>query len=900
MPKNLDEYRAKRSAGATPEPFGRLDARQGATAPTGGELGTPRLFVVQKHDATRLHWDLRLELGGVLVSWAVPRGPSYDPAEKRFAMHVEDHPVEYADFEGVIPAKNYGAGPSICWDRGSWLALEDPEQGMTTGKLLFELRGYKLHGIWTLVRTSGRLKTRARGRDDDGGDQWLLIKHRDAYSGPGRDDFVQQSILSGLTVEELGAGVSRGPALHAELAAAGAIVPARPVDLAKVEVMLADTAARPFSRPGWLFELKYDGFRLLIEKSAAGVRLRYRSGNDATRAYPELVNAAAALPAASFILDGEVVVLGDDGRPSFNRLQKRMQIQRDADLERARVTMPATWYGFDFLALDDLDLRKLPLTTRKAALARLLPPVGPLRYSEHFEHDGEALFERVRGLGMEGIVGKRADGPYRNGRSKDWLKVKAEHTADVVMVGYALHGSRWGGTGSLHVAAWDGSALQYVGRVASGLDEAKLKQIHAMLDPLRVPAPPCLGAPTSGDHIWVKPQLIMEIRYLESTADGMLRFPVLLRFRDDKKIEECILPARHTGATDDPTLAPSQDPAPAPASASAPVPVPVPVPVPDPSLSPSPSPPPSPPPTAPRPSTLGRATLTNPKKIFWPDEGYTKSDLYDFYRAVSPYLLPYLRDRALVMTRYPDGITGKSFFQHDAPAYVPQWVRTMRMWNGDRQSESSYFICDDVDTLLYIANLGCIPLHVWGGRVNAAGPDWTIVDLDPKGAPFKDVVRIARAVHDLCDRIELHSYIKTSGATGLHVMIPIAALASYDEARLIAELIARVIVAELPDIATTARMINARGGKVYLDTGQNGHGRTVVSPLCVRPLPGAPVSTPLEWSEVNARLDPRKHTIKTVLRRLDKKGDPLAPILTDRPDLPRAISHLTELVRALG
>ena len=295
-----------------------------------------------------------------------------------------------------------------------------------------------------------------------------------------------------------------------------------------------------------------------------------------------------------------------------------------------------------------------------------------------------------------------------------------------------------------------------------------------------------------------------------------------------------------------------------------------------------------------------RVKLSNLKKIFWPDEGYTKGDLLDFYRDVSPWLLPYLRDRAVVMTRYPDGINGKSFFQHDAPGFTPRWVRTLKMFNGAQQSESSYFIADDLDTLLYIINLGCIPLHVWGGKVNAAGPDWTIVDLDPKGAPFADVVKLALAVRKLCDRIELPSYIKTSGATGLHVMIPIAARASYDEARLIAELIARVIEHDLPDIATTERMVKARGGKVYLDTGQNGHGRTIVSPFCVRPRPGATVSTPLLWREVGAKLDPTKYTIKTVRKRLGKHGDPLAPVLTDTPDLARAMAHLSEIIRSIG
>lgn len=832
-PDPLEAYRAKRSADRTPEPFGQAGP------------AAPRLFVVQKHAARRLHWDFRLELGGTLKSWAVPRGPSLDPAEKRLAVQVEDHPLEYADFEGVIPKGNYGAGPVIVWDRGRWIPLDDPEEGLRKGKLLFELYGYKLRGVWTLVRTKGSEK------------DWLLIKKPDAFARPKAGDaYPQESVLSGLSLDEVLRGHDRAAPIRKELERLGA--PRRAVAPADVELMLAESRERPFSEPGWLFELKYDGFRLLAARIEGKASLVYRRGGDATATFPEIARATAALPFERVVLDGEVVVLGEEGRPSFQRLQKRVQLTRRSDIERAVVEHPATLFVFDLLGFEDFDLRPLPLAARKAILRRVLPPAGPLRYSDHVEARGEDLYEEVRKLGLEGVIAKKADSPYRGGRSSAWIKVRAEKTGDFVVVGFTLAKGGRTGFGALLLGLYEGGEITYAGRVGTGFDERQLAEIRDRLEPLRRERPTVRGpVPKGPEHVWVEPELVCEVRFLEWTEDGLVRQPVFLRLRDDKAPREC---EREGAPPEPPPPVPSEVPAP------------------------------------------HRIPFTNLDKVFWPKEGYTKGDLIEFYRQVSPWLLEYLRDRPVVLTRYPDGIEGKSFFQKDAPGFVPGWLRTERIWSEHARREIDYFVCDDEASLLYIINLGAIPLHIWSSRIVAlARPDWCILDLDPKGAPFADVVRVARTIRALCEEIGLDSFVKTSGSTGLHVLLPLGGACTYEQSRQLGELLARVVVAKLPEIATVARSVADRGGRVYLDFLQNGHGRLLVAPLSVRPLPGAPVSTPLRWSEVGPRLDIGAFTIRTVPKRLRRmKEDPVLPVLSARPDLGAVLSRLGEMVRRLG
>ena len=834
-PDPLSAYRAKRSLDRTTEP----GARPATAAPSPSAGG---LFVVHMHAARRLHWDLRLEMDGVLRSWAVPKGPSPNRADKRLAVHVEDHPLEYGDFEGIIPEGNYGAGAVIVWDRGRWVPLEDPVEGMKKGKLLFELHGYKLKGKWTLVKLK------------KGEKEWLLIKEKDGYVSAD-SALPPESVLSGLAVEELKAGKDRAAPVLKALARLKA--PRRVLTVEEAEPMLTETREQPFSKPGWLFELKLDGYRVRAGREQGEAHLLTRKGNDIAAAFPEIARALVALPFEGFILDAELVVPDEAGRPSFQRLQNRAKVSRALEVRRAAVESPAVLYVFDLLAFEGYDLRPLPLEQRKALLEQIVPRVGPLKYLSHFEKDGEALYEQVVKMGLEGIVAKRADAPYRAGRSPNWLKIRADRTDDFVVVGFTRPKGSRSGFGALDLGAYQDGKLVYAGRVGSGFTAAQLEDVSAALERSVRPTPAFSGpVPQDSGHTWVEPTLIAEVRYKEWTDEGLLRQPVFVRFRDDKPITE--IAKRDAGGE-------IRDAEP-PVAIAHPA------------------------------SRLSHPEVkfSNLAKVFWPDEGYTKGDLIEYYRAISQWMLPYLADRPLVLTRFPDGISGKSFFQKDAPEYAQAFVRTVTIWSEDSQRELDYFVCDNESSLLYIANMAAILLHVWSSRVaTLETPDWCILDLDPKEAPFTDVVTVAKAVRALCDDIGLPTGIKTSGSTGLHVLIPLGRQVTYEQSRTLGGLLARVIAAQLPDIATVTRQVQKRGGKVYLDYVQNGHGRLLVAPFSVRPLPGAPVSTPLAWREVTPRLDIRAFTIRTVPARMKKlKDDPLWPVLDHQPDLMAALSRL--------
>ena len=858
-PDNLSTYRAKRSVDTSPEPAGTVSSVPG------------RLFVVHKHAARQLHFDLRIEMDGVLRSWAVPKGPSYDMNDKRLAVKVEDHPLEYGDFEGVIPTGNYGAGGIIVWDRGEWVPLEDWREGLEKGKLLFELKGYKLHGKWTLV------KIKKSERD------WLLIKERDAWVRVPGDEFLEASVLSGLTVEEVREGRTPAGALRTALEKTAA--PRTRIDPRTVDVMLAEPSDEPFTRDGWVFELKLDGYRLLASKTRGDVLLLTRNGNDYTAVFPEIARAVKALPLDDCIIDGEVVVMDEAGKPNFSRLQKRGRLSSSIDIRRAAVELPATYFAFDLVGFEDFDLRPLPLVERKALLLGALPRLGAVRTLEHIEREGERFLAHVSALGLEGMIAKRADARYRGGRSDAWLKFKTDRTGDFVIVGYtAPKGSR-SHIGALQLADLVGGALTYAGRVGTGFDDALLGELRAALDPTVRGDPPCSGPsvapgtppepssriPDTKTTTWVEPTIACEVRFREWTPDGVLRHPTFLRLRSDKDPRDC---ARQRWG--DPPAEPSNDEAVHAMDA---------------------------PPAAPTLATPEKTvTFSNLKKVYWPADRYTKGDLIEYYRAVSRWMLPYLRDRPVVMTRFPDGIDGKSFYQKDAPEFAPAWLRTVPIWSEDTQRDIRYFVCNDEESLLYVANLGSIPLHIWASRVGSLElPDWCVIDLDPKEAPFSDVVRTAVVLRTLCESIGLPSYVKTTGKTGLHILLPLARQCTYAQSRTLGELIARVVLRELNDVATITRHVTRRGTKVYLDYLQNRHGQTIVAPFSARPLPGATVSMPLTWDEVNASLDPRDFTIRTALERMERLGgDPVFAVFGDKPDLPGVLQRLATLLSTDG
>ena len=835
----LSTYRAKRAFDRTPEPGGL--APTAAPKPGG-------LLIVHMHDATRLHWDLRLEMNGVLMSWAVPKGPSANPADKRLAVRVEDHPLEYGDFEGVIPEGNYGAGTVIVWDRGVWVPLEDPYEGLEKGKLLFELRGYKLRGRWTLIKLKKTEK------------EWLLIKERDEYVST--EPYSNESVLSGLTNDEVRDAKQRAEPIRKEIEKLGA--PKRNVRVEDTELMLAETRDEPFSKAGWLFEVKLDGYRMRAACQGGAPILYSRKGLDFTESFPEIARAIKAIPFEGVILDGELVVLNESGHPSFNKLQARAKLgAREA--KRAAIESPATLYVFDLLAFEGYDLRKLPLIKRKEILQKILPPTGPLRYSEHFAKNGEALYEQVVNLGLEGIVAKKADSPYRSGRSSDWLKIRADRIDDFVVVGFSKPKGSRGGFGSLHVGAYQDGRLIYCGRAGSGFSGDQLSEISATLQSLVRKTPPCdppeNGAlPKGTDHTWVEPRLVCDVRYKEFTKDGLLRQSVFVRFRDDKKPEDVVMPGlgpRDSGLEETP---------------------------------------PKPQALAPSPREV---KFSNLDKAFWPEEKYTKGDLIEYYRSMGPWLLPYLKNRPVVLTRYPDGINGKSFYQKDAPGFVPDWIQTIPIWSEDTQRDIQYFVANDIETLVYLVNLGTIPLHIWMSRIDdLTRPDWCLIDLDPKEAPFANVITLAKTMKKLCDDVDMPAFIKTTGKSGLHVMLPLGRQLTYAQCLQLAMLFARLVTDQHTDIATTARTISKREGKVYVDAFQNRAGQLMVAPYSVRPSPKAPVSMPIEWDEVNGTLHNTNFTIANALKRMQKLGhDPVAPVLELKPNLVGVLERLNERLK---
>jgi bifunctional non-homologous end joining protein LigD len=842
---SLSTYRAKRSADKSPEPVGTVSTVPG------------HLFVVHKHAATRLHFDLRLEMAGVLQSWAVPKGPSYDPNDKRLAVKVEDHPLEYGDFEGIIPSGNYGAGGIIVWDRGEWVPLEDWREGFEKGKLVFELKGYKLHGKWTLVKIKKSEK------------DWLLIKERDQYVRQPGDVFVETSVLSGLSVEEVKAGKTPGASLRSALEQVGA--ERAHVDPHRVGLMLAESSDKAFTRDGWIFELKLDGYRLLASKSHGESLLLSRNGNDYTEVFPEVARAIKALPFDECIVDGEVVVLDAEGRPSFSRLQQRGGLSSGVDIKRAAVELPATFYAFDLISLDGFDLRPLPLIARKKFLMEAMPKLGALRALDHIEREGEAFLHQVDQLHLEGIIAKRADVPYRAGRTDNWLKIKAERTGDFVIVGFTEPKGGRSSFGALQLADMVDGTLTYAGRVGTGFNDSLLDELGALLAPIVRPDPPCAPPvgrateiPETKTTTWVEPRYVCEVRYREWTPDGVLRHAAFLRMRPDKDPRDC---DRQGGVEVEGVRQQ------APVSEAAP-------------------------PEPPRQKHGKKISFSNLNKVYWPAEGYTKGELVEYYRGIWPWMSAYLLNRPLVLTRFPDGIDGKSFYQKDAPEFAPEWIRTHPIWSEDTQRDIKYFVCDDVDSLLYVANLGSIPMHIWNSRIGSLGqPDWCVIDLDPKEAPFSEVIRTAIVFRRICEHIGLPSYVKTTGKTGLHILVPLARQCTFEQSRTLGELLARVALREVGDIATITRHVTKRGDKVYLDYLQNRTGQLIVAPFAVRPLPGATVSMPLRWEEVNETLNPKDYTIKNAVQRLENLGhDPVVQVLDDKPDLTTVLERLAAMM----
>jgi len=884
----LEQYRSKRNPERTPEPFD-AGSRQG---PQG------RMFVVQKHDASRLHYDFRLEMEGVLRSWAVPKGPSINPADKHLAVMVEDHPLDYANFEGVIPAGNYGAGSVIVWDRGDYRVIDPPggdaAEAVRAGKLDIELHGFKLRGAFTMVRIRDRETRRSR---DAGKQQWLLIKKRDGFATGGTEIVVNRprSVLSGFGVDEIAHAPEIGGAIERELERIDAPELKAAREAKSFPLALARLASAPVEGDEWIFEIKYDGVRALAIRDGGAVRLWGRSGAEITRNYPETVLALDAAPFEKFVIDGEIFAPGPDGRPNFHLIQPRIHAGDSDRISRLALASPVIYEAFDLLSFGRFDLRPLDLETRKSFLARMIHDEGLVRYSGDHNGNGRAFYEAVRDAGLEGVIAKRRDSPYPKGRSGQWLKIKCPRRERFVIGGWTDPGGARANFGALLLGQYESPGVfRFVSRVGTGFDEAKLREIHRMLVVRRTIEPPFRSAkrgepaPPRGAH-FCAPELVCEVSFTEWTDDGGLRHPSFIEIAADTGPSKCIYdgPGAKSEANESDPAAPSEEPMAQKDSedigkrkrhstsrAS----------------------------RANQASDAPAITLTHPDKVFWPAEGYTKRDLVEYYEAIAPLMMPYLKDRPVVLTRYPDGIDGKSFFQKDAPAFAPSWIRTEKIYSEDAQRNIAYFVLESAEAIAYVANLGSIPIHIWASRIGSLGsPDWLLFDIDPKGSTTAEAVRVARGVADVLRTVGMRPYLKTSGQDGLHVMVGLARGYTYEHARMFSELVATIVARRVPESATIERNVAARGGRVYIDYLQLGQGKTIAAPYSVRPRAGAPVSAPLRWDELRAGLDPAKFNIRTMFSRGRRlKRDPFLGVLDDPQRLEPAMPKLEAMLSETG
>jgi bifunctional non-homologous end joining protein LigD len=822
---SLKEYSAKRKFQQTPEPAPQVDV----------ERPGPLRFCVQRHHASHLHYDLRLEVDGALKSWAVPKGPTLDPAEKRLAMMVEDHPIDYGSFEGVIPKGNYGAGSVMLWDRGSYQLLGDfpVEQQLQKGDFKFHLTGEKLRGDFALVRTK-------RGK----GNEWLLLKKKDAFAQPGWDaEEYARSVSSGRTQEEIAQEL---PPVKAHKP--GAKMPDRVVPMT-AQIGKGD----PPPGHDWLYEIKWDGVRAICTIDDGRLHMVSRNGNSMDRQYPELSILPHHVKARQAILDGEVAALDARGVPSFELLQRRITVGEASAIATLSRNHPVVLYLFDLLFLDGKDLRDTPLLERKRLLKEILIPNETIRYSEHFAGAGKELFAAAQAQGIEGIVGKRAASHYESRRTGDWIKYKVVNSDSFILCGFTK-GDR-DLFGALVLGIYDRGKLVWAGNVGTGFDRKMMQTIYDKLAPLATaacPVEPDKLLPKPGTVTWTRPELVCEVKFTQWTEENRLRAPVFVGLRPDFDASECVRNAAPAAGEREPLLDPSSSEA-----------------------------------------TLmvdgHRLKFTNLGKLFYPEDGYKKRDLLNYYDAVAPLIVPHLKDRPLSLKRYPNGIGEEFFFQKEVAASFPKWLRT------DVADGTRFAIGEDRATLLFLVNLGCIDHNPWMSRIGSLeNPDYLLIDLDPQECGYEKIVEAALLVRTRLDQAELESFPKTTGGDGMHIFVPLEPRYSYEQVRSFAELLANLAAHNRPDLFTTPRAVAKREkGRVYFDWAQIAQGKTISAPYVLRAYPGAPVATPLSWREVTPRLDPGQFHIGNALARFDRVGDLFEGVLKRPQPLEPAIEKLS-------
>lgn len=803
---SLSLYNKKRDFKQTAEPKGEKTSTK------------KNRFVMQRHNASHLHYDFRLELGGVLKSWAVPKGPSLNPSQKRLAVMVEDHPVSYINFKGIIPKGNYGAGKVEIWDNGTFTAIDKNHkplsetkalQSLKKGELKFSLAGKKLKGEFVLVQIKNDPKN------------WLLIKHKD--EGAVSTIYNAEQHIKGAPKI---APIKHGKAKKME---------------SYIKPMLATIHDQPFDDNDWLFEIKWDGYRGIAEIKKNEIKFYSRNGIDFSQRFPAIYNELKKIK-HNCILDGEIVLLNDKSLPDFQKLQ---------DYEN-NLDSPLLYYVFDILSLDDKSMKDLPLTDRKNILKKLLARNKIIRYCDHIENDGIGFLEEAKKKGLEGIIAKNKESTYEAGRrSKQWLKIKNIQTTEVVIAGYTAPKGEREHFGALVLATKQGKNWLYRGHAGTGFSAATLVALKKKMKALETDLSPFKQkVKLNGDVQWLKPKLIADIAYTEVTRDKSFRHPVFLKLRDDKKTEEIneevIEELSTTGHKE--TISVGKE----------------------------------------------KVILTNQHKIFWPDEGYTKGDVISYYEKMASFILPHLKNRPLSLKRNPNGIRDEGFYHKDAGEKAPKYVDVFKTDSESSNKVIDYIVCNNKATLLYLANLGCIEMNPWNSTTKNPGyPTWMVIDIDPSVKnSFDQVIDVALATKEILDKAGIKSYCKTSGASGMHVYVPMKNKYDYTTVKDFAHIIASSVHDLLPGFTSLERSLSKRGNNIYIDYLQNRSGQTLSSVYSIRPKPGATVSTPLEWKEVKHGLRPENFTIENILERVKKKGDLFKPVMTGSTNLVQVLKKL--------
>lgn len=869
------------------------------------------LFVIQKHDASRLHYDFRLEMEGVLKSWAVPKGPSTDPINKRLAMMVEDHPFDYRNFEGIIPEGEYGGGTVIVWDQGTYEPIEEIKgkkaqekhllQQLKSGSLKIRLYGEKLQGEYALVKTHGM-----------GENGWLLIKHKDEYASSKDITKLDKSVLSGKTIETMektsekvwqngqeeelekpSKKAKKAPkAAEEKLEETTAEEESKEFDLESllkqapkskaptdIKPMKATLVDEPFDDPDWLYEVKWDGYRAIAVIDKNDAELISRNNITFSKYYP--INKLLKSWKINAVIDGEILVLNDKGISDFGALQN-WRSEADGNL---------VYYVFDILWYEGKNLMGLPLIQRQAILKEILPTDDDrIRQSKMFAANGIEFFSAAEKIGLEGIIAKKADSVYTSDlRSKEWLKIKVQRRQEVIIAGFTKNEGTNKSFSALVLAVYDKQGLRYVGKVGTGFSDSLQKEMMAQFKPLITDKSPFEVEPDvdkpsrfrpkrmGAKPTWLKPELVCEVAFAEVTSDGIFRQASFKGMRTDKKAKEIILEEpKHTAEVVEEAETEEQE------NHSKPV---------------------------RPPKDTGRKTLLNPKdetqvrkicghdlkftnlsKVYWPEDGITKRDMFNYYYQVADYILPYLKDRPMSLNRFPNGIHGKSFYQKDVKGKAPEWVTKTFPYTTSDGEDKEYLVGSDESYLLWMASLGCIEMNPWFSRIQSPdNPDYCVIDLDPDKNTFEQVIEAAQEVKKVLDAIDVACYPKTSGSTGIHIYIPLAAKYDYDQSQMFAKLIVNLVHKQIPEYTSLERMVANRKGKMYLDFLQNRPGATIAGPYSLRPKPGATVSMPLHWDEVKPGLKMKDFTIHNTMDRLKAEGDLFKGVLGKGIDLEKVI-----------